>query len=90
MFAPSIKRFGLPFDAEVYYFIILVVLVALMLHKTRFGNWIYAAGGDPAAARAVGVPVNRVKISLFVISACLACLLGVLTVVASEQSDQTE
>lgn len=81
------KAFGLPFDAEVYYFIILVVLVALMLHKTRFGNWIYAAGGDPTAARAVGVPVNRVKISLFVISACLACLLGVLTVMTSGASD---
>ena len=81
------KGFGLPFDAEVYYFAILVIMVALMLQKSRFGNWIYAAGGDPTAARAVGVPVNRVKISLFMLSACLACLLGVLTVMTSGASD---
>ncbi|MCY4034791.1 MAG: ABC transporter permease [Hyphomicrobiales bacterium] len=81
------RAFGLPFDAEVYYFAILVVIMALMLHKTRYGNWIYAAGGDPQAARAVGVPVNRVKISLFMLSACLACLLGILTVMTSGASD---
>ena len=81
------KAFGLPFDAEVYYFAILVIIVALVLHKTKYGNWIYAAGGDPTAARAVGVPVNRVKISLFMVSACLACLLGVLTVMTSGASD---
>lgn len=81
------KAFGLPFDAEVYYFAVLVVIMALMLHKTRYGNWIYAAGGDPQAARAVGVPVNRVKISLFMLSACLACLLGILTVMTSGASD---
>ena len=81
------RAFGLPFDAEVYYFAVLVVIMALMLHKTRYGNWIYAAGGDPQAARAVGVPVNRVKISLFMLSACLACLLGILTVMTSGASD---
>ncbi len=81
------SAFGVPFDAEVYYFAILIVVMALMLHKTRYGNWIYAAGGDPMAARAVGVPVRRVKISLFMISACLACLLGVLTVMTSGASD---
>ena len=81
------KAFGLPFDAEVYYFAILVIITAFMLHRTRYGNWIYAAGGDAQAARAVGVPVNRVKISLFMISTCLACLLGVLTVMTSGASD---
>ena len=55
------KAFGLPFDAEVYYFAILVIIVALVLHKTKYGNWIYAAGGDPTAARAVGVPVIASK-----------------------------
>ena len=81
------KAFGLPFDAEVYYFIILTVLVALMLHRTRYGNWIFASGGDPIAARAVGVPVAQVKISLFMFSAAMACLLGVLTVMTTGASD---
>ena len=81
------SAFGLPFDAEVYYFIILIIIVALFLHRTRYGNWIFSAGGDPVAARAVGVPVNKVKISLFMFSASMACLLGVLTVMTSAASD---
>ena len=81
------NAFGLPFDAEVYYFILIIIVVAVMLHKTQFGNWIFAAGGDPIAARAAGVPVRKVKISLFIFSACLACLLGVVTVLSSGSSD---
>lgn len=50
------------------------VLAHLVLSYTRFGNWIFASGGDPQAARNLGVPVNRVKISLFVISALCATL----------------
>ena len=81
------KAFGVPFDAEVYYFIILVFIVAFITNRTPYGNWIYASGGDPVAARAVGVPVARVKISLFMISTSLACLLGILTVMTSGASD---
>jgi simple sugar transport system permease protein len=38
-----------------------------VLAKTRFGNWIFTVGGDANAAKKVGVPVRRVKISLFVL-----------------------
>ena len=31
--------------------------------KTRYGNWIFASGGDKNGANNVGVPVGRVKIS---------------------------
>ena len=41
------------------------VLSAYILQRTRIGNWIYAVGGNAASARAVGVPVTRVKIGLF-------------------------
>ncbi|MBJ2149450.1 ABC transporter permease [Paracoccus sp. IB05] len=50
----------------------LVILGHLLLTRTRFGNWIFAAGGDAQAARYVGVPVNRVKISMFMFSAFCA------------------
>lgn len=53
---------------------------AFVLAKTRFGNWIFAAGGDAMAAKNVGVPIRRVKISLFVLSAFCACLFAVLQV----------
>jgi simple sugar transport system permease protein len=53
---------------------------AFMLSRTRFGNWIFAAGGDANAATNVGVPVRLVKTSLFVLTAFCACLFATLQV----------
>lgn len=52
----------------------LVIFGHVLLTQTRFGNWIFAAGGDANAARSVGVPVNRVKILMFMFSAFCATL----------------
>jgi simple sugar transport system permease protein len=70
------------FKTKVLWWIGLTILGAWLLAKSRFGNWIYAAGGDPNAARNVGVPVARTKIILFVMTSCTACLMG--TIVALE------
>ena len=47
---------------------ILIVFAHYLLTRTKFGNWIFAAGGNPQAAKYVGVPVDRVKILMFVCS----------------------
>ncbi|MBX2806159.1 MAG: ABC transporter permease [Hyphomicrobiales bacterium] len=52
--------------------IALVIFGHVLLTKTRFGNWIFASGGDAQAARYVGVPVNRVKILMFMFTAFCA------------------
>ncbi|MDJ0824084.1 MAG: ABC transporter permease [Rhodobacter sp.] len=52
--------------------IILIVFGHVLLTKTRFGNWIFASGGDAEAARYSGVPVNRVKIMMFMFTAFCA------------------
>ncbi|MEV8468688.1 ABC transporter permease [Fluviibacterium sp. DFM31] len=52
--------------------IVLVIFGHFLLTKTRFGNWIFAAGGDAEAARNSGVPVNRVKILMFMFTAFCA------------------
>jgi len=52
--------------------ILLVIVGHIILTRTRFGNWIFAAGGDAQAARYVGVPVNRVKILMFMTTAFCA------------------
>jgi simple sugar transport system permease protein len=52
----------------------LVVFGHVLLTRTRFGNWIYAAGGDARAALYVGVPVQRVKVLMFMFSAFCATL----------------
>ena len=50
----------------------LVIVGHILLTRTQFGNWIFASGGDAEAARNSGVPVNRVKISMFMFSAFCA------------------
>ena len=52
----------------------LIIFGHWLLTKTRFGNWIFASGGDAQAARYVGVPVNRVKILMFMFTAFCACI----------------
>lgn len=53
---------------------------AFVLSRTQVGNWILAAGGDPVAAKNVGIPVAKVKIGLFVLMAFCAALFAVLQV----------
>ncbi|AQZ52939.1 Xylose transport system permease protein XylH [Martelella mediterranea DSM 17316] len=50
----------------------LIIVGHFILVRTKFGNWIFAAGGDAQAARYVGVPVNRVKILMFMLTAFCA------------------
>ncbi|QKV18510.1 ABC transporter permease [Oricola thermophila] len=52
--------------------IALIIFGHVLLTRTKFGNWIFASGGDSQAARYVGVPVNRVKILMFMFSAFCA------------------
>ncbi|MCT8990152.1 ABC transporter permease [Chelativorans sp. SCAU2101] len=49
-----------------------IIFGHILLTKTQFGNWIFASGGDAQAARNVGVPVNRVKILMFMLTAFCA------------------
>ena len=47
-----------------------------VLFKTKIGNWIFAVGGDADSARAVGVPVTKVKIGLFMFVGFCAWFVG--------------
>jgi len=58
----------------------LVIVGHIILTKTKFGNWIYAAGGDAEAARNSGVPVNKVKILMFMFTAFCATVFAVCQV----------
>ena len=66
------------FKVKVLWWIGLTIVGAWLLAKTRFGNWIYSAGGEPVAARNVGVPVARTKIALFMMTSFVASLMGVI------------
>lgn len=76
---------GLP--VSIWWWVLLTALFSFLLLATRFGNWIFAAGGDPAAARNAGVPVSRVKLALFVLTAVLATLLSLIQVLNTGSAD---
>ncbi|BBB00939.1 putative ABC transporter permease [Actinacidiphila reveromycinica] len=67
-----------PIDLQVtiLWWLGLVAVATWVLLRTRAGNWIFAAGGNADAARAVGVPVARTKIGLYVAVAFCAWISG--------------
>ncbi|HXV98437.1 MAG TPA: ABC transporter permease [Anaerolineae bacterium] len=66
------------FRASSLWFIGLVIVMTIVLERSRYGNWTFATGGNPLAAISQGVNVKMVKIINFVISGCLAGLAGIL------------
>ncbi|WP_022706078.1 ABC transporter permease [Paracoccus zeaxanthinifaciens] len=60
--------------------LVLIVFGHVLLTRTKFGNWIFAAGGDAEAARNSGVPVNKVKILMFMFTAFCATVFAVCQV----------
>jgi simple sugar transport system permease protein len=65
VFASEFKIGSVNIKILIVWWILFVIVGSWVLLKTKIGNWIFAVGGDAAAARAVGVPVKRVKIGLF-------------------------
>ena len=54
----------------------LVYLQNCAENATRYGNWIFAMGGDEVSARNAGIPTNRLRIALFVLSSTAAAFVG--------------
>lgn len=66
------------FRMSLVWFILLAVIFMFILTRTPFGNWLFAAGGNPGAARALGVNVLRVKVLAFSITGLLVGIAGVI------------
>lgn len=75
------------FHCALLWWVGLLAAAAWVLRRTAAGNWIYAAGGGAEAARNAGVPVPRVKVSLFVATALAAALVGVMQAVRFTGAD---
>jgi simple sugar transport system permease protein len=83
LFAGSIGDF----PVSIIWWFVLAALGTYVLQRTVFGNWIFGAGGDANAARNVGVPVSRVKITLFMCTAASAALLATIQVLDAGSAD---
>ena len=82
VFAGAVTIFGVNVRVTVFWWIFFVILASILLFKTKFGNWIFAVGGNQESARAVGVPVRRVKITLFMFVGFAAWFVGMHTLFA--------
>ena len=69
--------------------VILAVLAALVLRRTVFGRRVFAIGSNEAAARACGIPVDRMKIWIYGLAGLLFGLSGVMQMSRLRQGDPT-
>ncbi len=60
--------------------VMLTLLGTIFLGFTTYGRYIYAVGGNPEAARLAGIPVERVKLLVYVLCSTLAALAGLILV----------
>jgi len=79
IFAHQFDIGGVKLDITVLWWFLFVAIAHWILTRSRVGNWIYAVGGNAPSARAVGVPVRRVKVGLFMGVSFLAWFTGMHT-----------
>jgi simple sugar transport system permease protein len=87
VFASDLVLFGARFPVSILWWLGLTALATWVLMRTPFGNWIFGVGGNEQAAHNTGVPVTRVKITLFMLTASAAWLVSVIQVVNSTGAD---
>lgn len=69
---------GGQFEVTIFWAAGIAIVMAWILQNSKYGNWIFAVGGDKESARAAGVPVARVKVGLFMGTGFGAALIGVI------------
>jgi ribose/xylose/arabinose/galactoside ABC-type transport system permease subunit len=83
-FIPGLYRFTNELWHGIPVLLVLVLVIGVVaagaLSYTRYGRHIRAAGGGERAARRVGIPVGRLRFSLFILTALFACIGGIIYV----------
>lgn len=82
IFASEFQIGSFTLHISVVWWIVLTLVAMWILERTRVGNWIFAVGGNASSARAVGVPVDKVKIGLFMGVGFMAWFYGMHRVTA--------
>ncbi|MBX3081036.1 MAG: ABC transporter permease [Anaerolineae bacterium] len=86
-FASKINIAGSDFAISIVWWLVIAAAATYFLLRTRPGNWIFGIGGDQNASRNVGVPVDRMKIILFMLTATAAWLVGTIQVLYTGSAD---
>lgn len=59
-------------------FVVVALLLAFLLHQTRFGHYVYAIGGNIVAAAEMGIAVRRVKLAVYALVGVCAAIGGII------------
>jgi len=78
------------FDARVMWWLIFALIAWFVLARTQAGNWIYATGDNRESARANGVPVDKVRVSLFMFTAFAATVFAACQVFDTNTADASK
>ncbi len=76
-------------QSSFFIWLIFAIVCGYILHVSPWGNWIFAMGGDQESARNAGIPTNRLKIALFMLSAMAAGLVGMTEAVLANTASTT-
>ncbi len=68
------------FRMAIVWWIVLVIIFQIILMNTRYGNSVFAVGGNIGAARAQGINANRVKVQNFVLTSFLTGVAAIFEV----------
>ena len=80
LFSNSLTISETDFPISILWWVLFGVLGYLLLKHTQTGNWIFATGASKESAKLMGIPVDRVKISLFMLTAFCAWFIAITQV----------
>ncbi|MFW6138911.1 MAG: ABC transporter permease [Spirochaetota bacterium] len=75
---------------QIIWFLVFSLLLGVILHYHRFGNWVYVTGDNRTAARAMGINTNRVKVGCFVIVGTLCSFMSMMQALRIESFAATQ
>ncbi|MEJ8827173.1 ABC transporter permease [Variovorax humicola] len=69
---------GIPIPVLIW--AVVAIVLSFLVHRTRFGRYVFAMGGNPDAAELVGIPVKRVTLMLFALLAVLVTIAAIVSI----------
>ena len=76
-------------DVAIVWALVVTALVGWLMIKTRYGNWIYAVGGNVESARRAGVPTDWLKVGLFVLTSLGAVVVALIQTIEYNTGNAT-
>ena len=76
-------------QSSVFIWFAIVAACYYFLHVSPWGNWVFALGGDQESARNAGIPITRLKIGLFMLTAMAAAVVGMAETILSNSASTT-